>query len=140
MLGQVIGVGGLCGLLVIVDDFDIYVMFGDEIVLFVIGCWLEELFVGKCVEVFVEIFGYVDCQLLVLVVEFYFIWLECDGVDVVISIGLEQVLVVWQLFVGDIFYWIVVEFECVWCLCQMFVQCGVMKDCIKVIGYWKVVV
>lgn len=140
-LGDVIVVGGLWGLYMIVQDFDIYVLIGDEMVLLVIGCWLEMLLVMVQVDVYIEIFELVDCQVLLEDDCIWVLWLECNGFDVVSSMLLEDVLIDFEMFDGDMFYWIVVELCWVWMMCKYIEgYLGVLKVWICLIGYWKVYV
>lgn len=137
--GDMLVIGGLCGLFVVVDSYDVYVLIGDEIVLLVIVCWLDVLLDGVEVQVFIEVCDEVECQDLLQYENVCIYWLECNGFLVVSSMLLEDMLIDFEVLDGDVFYWIVIELCWVWMMCK-FIEgyLGVLCDWICFIGYWKV--
>jgi len=77
--GQVIGLGGPRGSMLVADDFDHYVMVGDETALPAIGRWLEELPASTRATVLVEIADERDRQLLHSLANVHVTWMHRDG-------------------------------------------------------------
>jgi NADPH-dependent ferric siderophore reductase len=136
--GQRIGAGGPRGSLMIADDFDTYVLVGDETALPAIGRWLEEMPEGAHAEVFVEIPGRDDRQALSSRASFNLTWLEREGADAASSDLLEKALQDFHAPQGDSFYWIAAESRRARNM-RLFLagERGVPKAWLKATGYWK---
>jgi NADPH-dependent ferric siderophore reductase len=136
--GQRIGAGGPRGSNILADDFDTYVLVGDETALPAIGRRLEEMPAGVHVEVLVEIPQADDRQPLPSRAHVNVRWLERNGIDADQSGLLEQALRELSTPVGDTFYWIATESRRtrnmrLW----LSEERGVPKDWMKAKGYWK---
>lgn len=136
--GQRIGAGGPRGSVIVPDDFDSYVLVGDETALPAIGRWLQEMPSGPRVEVLAEIPEAADRQPLPSAAQVRIRWLERDNQPVESSDLLEQALRELPTPRGDVFYWIATESRRardmrLW-LSQ---ERGVPKDWLKAKGYWK---
>ncbi|OOG38119.1 siderophore-interacting protein [Rhodanobacter sp. C05] len=136
--GQRIGAGGPRGSNLIADDFDTYVLVGDETALPAIGRRLEEMPEGTRVEVLAEIPSADDRQSWRSSADVNITWLERDGATGDGSDLLEQALRALSTPAGDTFYWIATESHRtrnmrLW-LSQ---ERGVPKDWMKAKGYWQ---
>lgn len=136
--GQRIGAGGPRGSFVVADDFDRYVLVGDETALPAIGRWLEEMPANARVEVLAEVPEAADRQPLDSRARVEITWLERNGAPAEHSDLLEQALHALPEQAGDTFYWIAAESRRarnmrLW-LSQ---ERGVPKDWLKATGYWK---
>ncbi|MGC1548812.1 MAG: siderophore-interacting protein, partial [Rhodanobacter sp.] len=137
--GQKIGAGGPRGSFIVANDFDHYVVIGDETALPAIGRWLEEMPEGMHVHVFVEIPDTHARQPLNSHAHVSVTWLERNGIAGDRSELLEQALHQLPTSVGDTFYWIATESRRargmrLW-LSQ---ERQVPKDWLRAKGYWKV--
>lgn len=135
---QRIGAGGPRGSNIIADDFDAYVLVGDETALPAIARRLEEMPSGVRVEVLAEIPQEEDRQPLHSRAHVNVRWLERNGMDADQSDLLEQALRESPTPAGDTFYWIATESRRarnmrLW----LSEQRGVPKDWMKAKGYWK---
>ena len=136
--GQRIGAGGPRGSNLIADDFDTYVLVGDETALPAIGRRLEEMPEGTRVEVLAEIPHADDRQPLPSRAHASVRWLERNGTAADQSELLEQALRELPTPAGDTFYWIATESRRtrnmrLW----LSEERGVPKDWMKAKGYWK---
>ena len=136
--GQRIGAGGPRGSSLVADDFDTYVLAGDETALPAIGRWLEEMPEGTHVEVLLEIPDAEDRQPLRSRAHVNIHWLERNGTATNQSDLLEQTLRRLPTPIGDTFYWIASESRRtrnmrLW----LSEERGVPKDWMKAKGYWK---
>jgi len=136
--GQRIGAGGPRGSSVVADDFDTYVLVGDETALPAIGRWLEEMPEGTRVEVLAEIPHADDRQSWRSRAQLNVTWLERNDITADRSDLLEQALRELPTPVGDTFYWIATESRRtrnmrLW----LSEERGVPKDWMKAKGYWK---
>jgi NADPH-dependent ferric siderophore reductase len=136
--GQRIGAGGPRGSSLVADDFDTYVLVGDETALPAIGRWLEEMPEGTHVEVLLEIPHAEDRQALRSGAHVKMTWLERNGTAAGQSDLLEQALRALPTPIGDTFYWIASESRRtrnmrLW----LSEERGVPKDWMKAKGYWK---
>ncbi len=107
--GDALVVAGPHGSHAVADDFDCYVLIGDETALPAIGRWLEALPEGAQAEVFIEIPEQGDRQPLVEDEGIRIHWLERNGFDAASSTLLEDALVDFEQPDGDAFYWIATE-------------------------------
>jgi NADPH-dependent ferric siderophore reductase len=135
--GQRLGAGGPRGSFVIADDFDHYVLAGDETALPAIGRWLQEMPPGMRATVLAEIPGADDRQPLPTRAGVEIVWLERDGTPADRSGRLELALQGLPAPVGDTFYWIAAESGRTRAMRLWLDQRGIPKDWIKAKGYWK---
>lgn len=136
--GQRIGAGGPRGSVIIANDFDGYVLVGDEKALPAIGRWLREMPAHGRVEVLVEIPDIADRQDLPSAAHVNIRWLERNGLPAESSRLLEQALQELPTPHGEVFYWIATESRRargmrLW----LSEQRSVPKDWLKAKGYWK---
>lgn len=132
--GQCLGAGGPRGSSLIADDFDRYVLLGDETALPAIGRWLEEMPAGTRAIALIEIPEAADRQRLPSRAGVEIHWLERDGGR---SGLLERALHELPAIEGDSFHWIAAESNRARAMRQWLEQRGVPKDWIKATGYWK---
>lgn len=136
--GQQIGVGGPRGSFVIAEDFDYYVLVGDETALPAIGRRLDEMHAGARVKVLAEVPEAADRQPLGSQAQFSVHWLERDGVDDAGSDLLERALRELPEWPGDTFYWIAAESRRARAMRQYLAEeRGVPKEWIRATGYWQ---
>ena len=136
--GQHIGVGGPRGSFLIADDFDHYVLIGDETALPAIGRRLDEMPADAHVAVLVEIPEQADRQPLGSQAEFDVTWLERNGVNAAASELLESALRELPKLPGDTFYWISAESRRVRAMRRYLAEeRSVPKEWIRATGYWK---
>ena len=123
---------------VVADDFDAYVLFGDETALPAIARRLEELPEHAMAEVFIEIPEAGDRQPLHNAAQVNARWFERNGFDATSSTLLEDVLVDFEPPEGDAFYWIAAESQRTR-LMRKFIEehLQVPKEWIRATGYWK---
>lgn len=133
--GQCLAAGGPRGSHVIADDFDRYVLMGDETALPAIGRWLEELPAGARATALIEIPEAADRQSLSSRGEVEIRWLARDGAEH--GELLERAQHELPATEGDTFYWIAAESRRVRAMRQWLDQRGVPKDWIKATGYWQ---
>ncbi|RDI97975.1 siderophore-interacting protein [Dyella solisilvae] len=136
--GQRIGAGGPRGSFMVADDFDHYIMIGDETALPAIGRWLDELPYGVRATALVEIPGSADRQPLSSRAEIELSWFERDGADAASSQLLEQALERLTLPRGDAFWWIAAESGRARRMRKYLTEeVGVPKEWVRATGYWK---
>jgi|SRR6185437_1693757 len=134
--GQRIGAGGPRGSFVVADDFDRYVLVGDETALPAIGRWLEEMPIGMQVEVLLEIPDARDRQSLDSVAHVNLVWLERNGEAP--GEQLERALRELPASAGDTFYWIATEAHRARAMRLLLSnERGVPKEWIHATGYWS---
>lgn len=132
--GQRIGAGGPRGSTVIADDFDHYVLIGDETALPAIGRWLEEMPARMRAAVLIEVPEAADRQVLSSRADVEVRWFERDGAH---GESLEHAMRALPAIEGDRFWWIATESGRARAMRQWLEQCGVPKDWMKAKGYWK---
>lgn len=136
--GQRIGVGGPRGSFVIAEDFDYYVLIGDETALPAIGRRLDEMHAGARVLVLAEVPEVADRQPLGSQAQFKVHWLERDGIDGASSDLLERALRELPDWPGDTFYWIAAESRRVRAMRKYLAEeRGVPKEWLRATGYWQ---
>ncbi|EIL95434.1 siderophore-interacting protein [Rhodanobacter sp. 115] len=135
--GQQLGTGGPRGSFVVADDFDHYVLIGDETALPAIGRWLEEMPASTRISALIEIPEVQDRQSLPARTGLDITWLERDGRPAEQEGLLEHALHALPTPPGDTFYWIATESRRARAMRQWLDQRGVPKDWIKASGYWK---
>ncbi|WP_313318317.1 siderophore-interacting protein [Stenotrophomonas sp.] len=136
--GDELVVAGPRGSKVIADDFDAYVLIGDETALPAIARRLEELSEHAVAEVFIEIPEEGDRQPLESAAQVTVSWFERNGFDAASSTLLEDALVDFEQPDGDTHYWIATESKRARMM-RKFVEghLQVPKDWIRATGYWK---
>ncbi len=136
--GQRLGAGGPRGSFVVADDYDRYVLIGDETALPAVGRWLEEMPAGARAQVLLEIPGAADRQALSSRAHLDLAWFERDGRDGAASDLLEQGLRALPATEGDSFYWIATESRRARAMRQFLnLELGVPKESVRATGYWK---
>ncbi|HUB91926.1 MAG TPA: siderophore-interacting protein [Dyella sp.] len=136
--GQQIGVAGPRGSFVVAEDFDHYVLVGDETALPAIARRLDEMPAGVRVVALIEIPERADRQPLRSQADVEVIWLERDGADAASSDLLESALRERPALPGDTFYWIAAESRRVRTMRRYLAEeRGVPKEWIRATGYWK---
>lgn len=136
--GQAIGVAGPRGSFVVAEDFDRYVLVGDETALPAIGRRLDEMPAGTHLLVLIEVPERADRLPLGSQADFDLIWLERDGADAANSGLLETALRELPPLPGDTFYWIAAESRRVRTMRRYLVEeRAVPKEWIRATGYWK---
>jgi NADPH-dependent ferric siderophore reductase len=136
--GQSITAGGPRGSFVVADDFDRYVLVGDETALPAIGRWLEEMREGVRADVLIEIPEARDRQPLHSRADIRLIWLERNGTPAEHSTLLEDALQKLPASDGDTFYWIAAESRRARGMRQWLAQeRGAPKEWLRATGYWK---
>ncbi len=136
--GDALVVAGPHGSPAVADDFDCFVLIGDETALPAIGRWLEALPEGAQAEVFIEIPEQGDRQPLVENEGIRIHWLERNGFDAASSTLLEDALVDFEQPDGDAFYWIATESRRARNM-RLFLEdhLQVPRDWVRATGYWK---
>jgi NADPH-dependent ferric siderophore reductase len=128
-IGDTIGVGGPRGSMVIPDDYDHYVLVGDETALPAIGRWLEEMPASSPVTVFAEIASLEEKQSLRRDVR-WFVRGESPSMD--------EALAALPIPVGDTFWWVATESMRARTLRSLLVETrAIDKDWVKATGYWQ---
>jgi len=136
--GQQIAAGGPRGSFLIADDFDTYVLVGDETALPAISRWLEEMPDSARVEVLLEIPNADDRQSLRSRAQLNITWLERNDTPADQSDLLERALLNLATPAGDTFYWIATESSRARTMrLWLSEERDVAKDWLKAKGYWK---
>jgi len=136
--GDALVVGGPRGSFVVADDYDQYVLFGDETALPAMGRWLAEMPEDRIAEVFIEITDEAERQELESDADVRVHWLERNGVDAASSRLLEEALRDYEMEDGDTFFWIATESRRARMM-RKFIegQLGVPAESIRATGYWQ---
>lgn len=132
--GQQIGVGGPRGSHRIPDDFDHYVLVGDEAAMPAIGRWLEEMHADMHAIILLEVPDARDCQLLRSRARCDIRWFERDDPH---GESLECALSRLPTMAGDSFWWIAAESGRARGMRQDLERRGIPSDWIKATGYWQ---
>lgn len=128
-VGDTLGIGGPRGSMVVPDDYDHYVLVGDETALPAIGRWLEEMPSSTPVTVFAEIASPEEKQSLRRDVR-WFVRGESPSMD--------EALAALPIPTGDTFWWVAVESMRARTLRSLLVETrGIDKDWVKATGYWQ---
>lgn len=136
--GDPLGVGGPRGSFVLADDYDGYVLIGDETALPAISRWLEILPETAEVQVLIEVADESERQPLWQGENVRIQWLERNGFPAATSTLLEEALADFEAPEGDTFYWIGAESRRARMMRKFFEgHHAVPKDWIRSTGYWK---
>lgn len=133
-VGDVLEIGGPRGSAVIPDDFDWYLLIGDESALPAIGRRLEELRAGVPVTTVVLLADRADAQEIETAADWTPVWVEGDagsGVGRLVSILAEI-----RLPEGEGFVWIAGETQLARAARAQVVGRGHPKEWLKAAGYW----
>ncbi|AZR33574.1 siderophore-interacting protein [Xanthomonas vasicola] len=136
--GDPLNIGGPRGSFLVADDYDHYVLIGDETALPAIGRWLEAMPADMHAEVFIEIADAAERQELLSAAEVRVNWLERNGFDAASSTLLEDSLRDYEPEDGDTFYWIGAESMRARAMRKFLEEhLGVDKAWVRAKGYWK---
>lgn len=135
--GQEMMIGGPKGSFLVPDDFDWYLLMGDETALPAIGRRLGSLPPHATSLVFVEVASRADEQPFALHRRTQLTWLHRDGREAGTTDLLEQALARTALPAGDGHCWIACETQAAKRLRQMLVDRGQPGAWIRASGYWK---
>lgn len=136
--GQIIGAGGPRGSFIVANDYDHYVLIGDETALPAIGRWLAEMPASAAVDVLVEIPETSDRQDLPSPASVAVQWFARHGESAQNSDLLEQALQKLQTHAGDTYYWVATESSRARAIrLWLTEERHVSKDDVKAKGYWK---
>jgi NADPH-dependent ferric siderophore reductase len=115
--------------MIVPDDYDHYVLVGDETALPAIGRWLEEMPSTTSVTVFAEIASLEEKQSLRRDVR-WFVRGE--------SMSMDDALAALPIPPGDTFWWVATESKRARTLRSLLVETrGIDKDWVKATGYWQ---
>lgn len=129
-VGDLIGVGGPRGSMVVPDDYDHYVLVGDETALPAIGRWLEEMPTTTPVTVLIEIAATEERQVLARDVHWVIRGKSTPSLD--------DMLAALPIPPGDTFWWVATESKRARALRSLLVETRqIDKDWVKATGYWQ---
>jgi len=136
--GDTLVVGGPRGSFVLADDYDGYVLIGDETALPAMARWIDALPEQAQVMAFIEVAEEAERQPLPQYENVSIQWLERNGVGAAHSSLLENVLTDLEPPEGDVFYWIATESRRARRM-RRFLEdhLQVPRDWIRSTGYWK---
>lgn len=136
--GDRLTIAGPRGSFVVADDYDHYLLVGDETALPAIARRLEEMGAHQHAQVFVEIADASERQPLSSAADVQIHWLERNGVNAADSRLLEDALRDFEPGDGDTFYWIAAESRRARTMRQFIEEAfAVDKGSIRASGYWK---
>jgi NADPH-dependent ferric siderophore reductase len=136
--GQYLGVGGPRGSFIVPDDFDWYLLVGDETAIPAIGRRLEELPAGTRVIAVVEVADAAEEQELQTRTRLEMHWLRRQGAAAGNHVLLQNALSELALPVGEGYAWVAAEARTAKALRRYLVdQRGLPKDRVKAAAYWK---
>lgn len=137
-VGDALVVAGPRGSHIVADDFDAYVLLGDETALPAIARRVETLPEGAVAQVYIEVPEEADRQEFYSEADVQVSWLERNGFDAASSTLLEDVLRDFEEPDGDTFYWIAAESQRARAMRQFLEEyLNVPTDWIRATGYWK---
>jgi NADPH-dependent ferric siderophore reductase len=136
--GQWIGIGGPRGSLIIPDDYDAYLLAGDETALPAIARRLEEMPVGAAVFAVIEVADRREERHLPTAANAHITWLYRDCVSAGTPSLLETALKSLSLLHGDTHAWIACEIDVARRLRNYLIEDrGFPRSHIKAAGYWR---
>lgn len=137
-VGDILGVGGPRGSHLVADDFDHYVLVGDETALPAIGRWLEAWQHEAPISALIEVPTDADRQPLALAANMHVTWLPRNGARAATSNRLEGALQSLRAPAGDTFYWIAAESRRARTMHRLLLEeRSVSKEWIRATGYWQ---
>jgi NADPH-dependent ferric siderophore reductase len=136
--GQYLGLGGPRGSFVVADDFDWYLLAGDETALPAIARRLEELPAGTKALAVIEVADKAEEQPLATRAEADIAWLHRNGAAAGDARRLLDAISGLTLPAGDGYAWIAAESEVAKILRRHLIDDrGLRKDWLKAAGYWR---
>jgi NADPH-dependent ferric siderophore reductase len=136
--GSFLGVGGPRGSFVVPDDFDWYLLAGDETALPAIGRRLEELLAGTRAIVIVEVENSAEEQRFDTRARLETHWLHRDGAEPGNHLLLQRAIAELSLPPGEGYVWVAAEASVAKSLRRHLVDVrGLRKDRVKAAAYWK---
>jgi NADPH-dependent ferric siderophore reductase len=136
--GQFLGVGGPRGSFIVPDDFDWYLLAGDETAVPAIGRRLQELPAGARVIVVIEVADAAEEQTFATHAQLQIRWLHRDGAAAGSHSLLQNALGEITVPPGEGYAWVAAEASVAKALRRYLVdQRGLPKDCVKAAAYWK---
>jgi NADPH-dependent ferric siderophore reductase len=136
--GQFLGVGGPRGSFVVPDDFDWYLLVGDEAAVPAIGRRLEELPGGTRSIAVIEVADAAEEQRLDTHARAEIHWLHRQGAVAGHHALLQKALAELELPAGEGYAWVAAEASAAKALRRYLVdERGVPKDRVKAAAYWK---
>ncbi|UPG87557.1 siderophore-interacting protein [Luteibacter aegosomatis] len=127
--GDRLGVGGPRGSMVVPDDYDHYVLVGDETALPAMGRWLEEMPADTNVTVLAEIASPDERQAMARETRWFIRGQSPSLDDVLASMAIPE---------GDTFWWVALESKRARTLRSTLVETrGIDKEWVKATGYWQ---
>ena len=135
-VGDRLEIGGPRGSAVVPDDFDWYLLIGDETALPAIGRRLEEMRAGVPVTTIVAVDGEADIQRIETPADWRPQWIQRDreGADDGVSLG--RALAAFDWAAGDGFVWIAAEARVARTLKSAVLERGHRPGWLKAAGYW----
>jgi len=135
--GDFLGVGGPRGSFIVPDDFDWYLLAGDETAVPAIGRRLEELPAGARALVVVEVADAAEEQRFTSRAAVETHWLHRNGAEPGVALLLEA-LAALELPGGEGYVWVAAEAATAKALRRYLVdERGLSKDRVKAAAYWK---
>jgi NADPH-dependent ferric siderophore reductase len=136
--GSFLGVGGPRGSFIVPDDFDWYLLAGDETALPAIGRRLEELPAGTRAIVVVEVADAAEEQRFDTRARLETHWLHRDGAEPGNHLLLQSAVTGLSLPPGEGYAWVAAEASVAKALRRHLVDVrGLRKDRVKAAAYWK---
>jgi NADPH-dependent ferric siderophore reductase len=136
--GDFLGVGGPRGSFIVPDDFDWYLLAGDETALPAIGRRLDELPASAQVFVVAEVANAAEEQQFATRARVELYWLHRDGAAAGNHALLQNAITKLSLPPGDGYAWVAAEAATAKALRRYLVdQRGLPKDRVKAAAYWK---
>ena len=137
--GQWIGVGGPRGSFLTPDDYDTYLLAGDETALPAIARHLEEARAGARVLALIEVEDAREERHLPTAANAAITWLHRNGHASGTSVLLEQAIRTIELSEGETYAWLAGEIETVRRLRRyMIEERGLSRGQVRAAGYWRV--
>ena len=137
--GQWIGVGGPRGSILTPDDYDSYLLVGDETALPAIARHLEEMRPGVSAFVLIEVADAREERHLPTAANAAISWLHRDHMTAGTPNLLEQALRRVALPRGDTYAWLAGEIETVRCLRRYLLEeRGLSRNQVRAAGYWRI--